>query len=92
MDEHTIKCATPSVSDDPQDIYVEEIGLSVSMNGMTFAEEDSDETLPFTFEGTAEPMGLLPVVLFILALGLLIGAVIYYIQKSQYANLPNPGD
>lgn len=85
IDEHTIKCATPSVADDPADVYLEEVGLSVSMNGMTFAEEDSDEALPFTFEGTAEPMGLLPVVLFILALGLLIAAFIYFVQKRQEA-------
>jgi len=38
VDERTIKCATPSVQDDPNDVAVEEIGLSVSMNGMTFAE------------------------------------------------------
>lgn len=66
------------MQDDPNDVYVEEIGLSVSMNGMTFAEEDSDETLPFTFEGTGEAMGLLPVVIFILVLGLAIAAFIYF--------------
>lgn len=82
IDERTIKCSTPSVSDDPNEIAVEEIGLSVSMNGMTFAEEDSEETLPFVFEGSAEPMGLLPVVLFILALGVVIAAAIYFIQKK----------
>lgn len=79
VDEHTIKCTTPSVQEDPNEIAIEEIGLSVSMNGMTFAEEDGEETLPFTFEGTAEPMGLLPVVIFILALGVTIAAFIYFI-------------
>ena len=52
--------------------------MSVTMNGLTFAEDGSDATIPFTFKGTAEPMGLLPVVLFILALGALIAAGIYY--------------
>mmetsp|Transcript_47133 Transcript_47133/g.62402 ORF Transcript_47133/g.62402 Transcript_47133/m.62402 type:complete len:107 (-) Transcript_47133:144-464(-) len=81
VDERTIKCVTPSVSDDPNDIGAEEVSFSVSMNGLTFAEEGSEDTLPFTFEGTAEPMGLLPVVLTIFALGILIAAAIYFIQK-----------
>lgn len=38
--------------------------------------------MPFTFEGTAEPMGLLPVVLFILALGVLLVAVIIYVKRK----------
>jgi len=41
VDERTIKCVTPSVADDPNDVYVEEISLSVSLNGLTFAEEGS---------------------------------------------------
>lgn len=86
IDEHTIKCATPSGSDDPSEVSAEEIGLSVTMNGMTFAEEDSDETLPFTFEGTAEPMGLLPVVLLIIAIGALIAAGIYFFYWKNLAN------
>jgi len=80
VDEHTIKCATPSVSDDPNDIYAEEVSFSVSMNGLTFPEEGEEATKPFVFEGTGEPMGLLPVVLFILALGVLIAALIYFVQ------------
>lgn len=84
VDEHTIKCATPSVADDPQDIYIEEISFAVSMNGMTFPEENSEATKPFTFEGTGEPMGLLPIILFILALGGLIAAAIYFIGWQQF--------
>lgn len=76
-----MKCATPSVSDDPNDIYLEEISLSVAMNGLTFPEQGDESTIPFTFEGTGEPMGLLPIVLFILAMGLLIAAIIFYVQK-----------
>ena len=76
-----MKCATPSISDDPNDIYMEEISLSVAMNGLTFPDDGSDESITFTFEGTGEPMGLLPVVLFIIALGVLIAAVIFYVQK-----------
>lgn len=82
VDEQTIKCTTPSIADDPNDIYVEEISFSVSLNGMTFPEEGEDTTLPFTFEGTGEAAGLLPVVLFIVALGLLIAAFIYYCSAS----------
>ena len=85
VDERKIKCITPAVPDDPNDIYQEEIPFSVSMNGLTFAEEGSDEAIPFTFEGTAEPMGLLPMVLMILALGVLIGVIIVTVQRSMQA-------
>jgi hypothetical protein len=89
VDERTLKCITPSVPDDPNDIAIEEISFSVSMNGLTFAEEDSEETLPFTFEGTAEPMGLLPVVLMIFAIGALIAAGIYLVKKKFEADMIN---
>lgn len=89
VDDRTIKCITPSVPDDPNDIAAEEISFSVSMNGLTFAEEGSDDTIPFTFEGTAEPMGLLPVVLMILAIGVLIAAGIYLVKKKFEADMMN---
>ena len=82
IDERTIKCATPATADDPNDVYAEEVSFSVSLNGLTFAEEGSEQTMPFTFEGTAEPMGLLPVVLFIIALGVLLVAVIVYVKRK----------
>ena len=78
VDERTVKCATPSVDEDPNDIYQEEVSFSVTMNGMTFPEEGGEGTVPFTFEGTGEASGLLPIVLFILALGLLVAAVIIW--------------
>jgi len=87
VDERTIKCITPSVPDDPNEIYAEEVSFSVSMNGLTFAEEDSDEAIPFTFEGSAEPMGLLPVVLMIIALGILIAAIIFFVKQKTDANM-----
>lgn len=80
---------TPSVPDDPNDIVSEEIGFSVSMNGLTFAEEGSDESLVFTFEGSAEPLGLLPVVLMIIALGLLIAAIVYFVKNKYDQNMMN---
>ena len=81
-----MKCATPSIADDPNDIYMEEISLSVAMNGLTFPDDGSEQSIAFTFEGTGEPMGLLPVVLFIIALGVLIAAVIFYVQKYFESN------
>ena len=87
VDEHTIKCLTPSVADDPSDIYEEEISFSVAMNGLTFSDEGDEDTIVFTFEGTAESMGLLPIVLLIFALGILIAAVIYFVQQKS---LPQP--
>ena len=81
INETTIKCATPSISDDPSDIYAEEVKFSVTMNGMTFAADDSDGVKPFVFEGTGEPMSMLPVVLLILAIGALIAVSIVYVQR-----------
>jgi len=91
VDENTMKCATPSIADDPADISIEEISLSVSMNGLTFPEEGSEGTVPFTFEGTAEPTGLLPIVLFIIALGCLIAAGIWYTQRYFESQAQNGG-
>ena len=88
VDEHTVKCATPSIADDPNDIYAEEVSFSVSMNGLTFPEEGAESTKAFVFEGTGEPMGLLPMVLLILALGVLFAALIYYVHQKLSQNQP----
>jgi len=52
------------------------------MNGLTFPEEGSETTKPFIFEGTGESMGLLPMVLLILALGVLFAALIYFVHQK----------
>jgi len=72
-----IKCITPSVPDDPADIYREEVEFRISMNGYDFKGDPQ----PFLFIGTGSPGGLLPTVLLILFGGILIGALIYFFQN-----------
>lgn len=77
IDKYHMKCATPAVADSPEDIYQEEIELLVTFNGFDY-EETAEVPLYFLFEGTGAPMGLLPVVLLILAIGALIFACIVF--------------
>merc|ERR1712032_28878 len=72
IDQNHLKCTTPSVPDDPADIYMEEVEFSVTMNGF-----DYDATI----EGTGQPMGLLPIVILILLAGALIAACAIFAQK-----------
>ena len=72
-----IKCVTPSVPDDPENIYREEVEFGVSMNGYDFRGEPS----PFVFVGTGSQAGLMPTILLILFGGILIGALIYFFQN-----------
>jgi len=78
VDEDHVKCMTPSIPDDPDDIYIEDVDFLVTMNGFDYDFDNSDEKY-FTFEGTSQGSGLLPVVLFILAVGILIMACVTYI-------------
>lgn len=88
VNETTIKCLTPSFQEDPEDYSVEEVPFSVSLNGFTFDQDSTDAV--FTFEGTGEPMSNLPIVLFIIALGILIAATIVYFNKKY--SMPDPND
>jgi hypothetical protein len=79
-----IKCVTPSVPDDPANIYREEVDFGVSMNGYDFRGETSQ----FVFVGTGSQAGLMPTILLILFGGILIGALIYFFQNYyQYLSL-----
>jgi hypothetical protein len=44
-----IKCLTPSISEDPDDIWKETVRLTVALNGQDFDEDSSD--IDFTFVG-----------------------------------------
>ena len=80
IDQNHLKCTTPSVPDDPADIYMEEVEFSVTMNGFDYdATVEGKRT--FTFIGTGQPMGLLPIVILILLTGLLIAACAVFAQK-----------
>lgn len=70
---------TPSVTDDPEDIYREKVKFTLAMNGFDFDDETS--TNDFTFVGTGYSLGLLPQILGILLIGVLIVAGIVFIQN-----------
>lgn len=78
--ETTIKCLTPSVPDDPDDIYAEEVDFLVTMNGFDYDDDNSDQQF-FLFEGTGTPMKLLPIVLFIIVIGFFILGSFKYLQQ-----------
>lgn len=81
IDPHHLKCTTPSVPDDPADIYMEEIEFSITMNGFDY-DLTSEGKRKFTFVGTGQPMGLLPIVIMILLFGVLIAAFVFCVQNS----------
>ena len=80
IDEYHLKCTTPSVPDDPEDIYMEEIEFSVTMNGFDYDLNPENKRV-FTFVGTGSPTGLLHIVILILLSGLLIAACAIAAQR-----------
>jgi hypothetical protein len=72
----TIKCVTPSVSDDPDSIWKETVRITVALNGQDF-DEDSSE-VDFTFIGTGSTLVFWPYVVGTLLIGLLLVALIVF--------------
>lgn len=72
----TIKCITPTVQDDPEDIWRETVRITVALNGQDFDEEQSDAD--FTFIGTGSTLVFWPYVLGTLLIGLLLVALIVF--------------
>jgi hypothetical protein len=72
----TIKCVTPSVSEDPEDVWRDTVKITVALNGQDFDEETSD--VDFTFLGTASSLSFWPYVIGTLLIGLLLVAMIVY--------------
>ena len=72
----TIKCVTPSVSDDPDSIWKETVQITVAMNGQDFDEDSSD--VDFTFVGTGSTLVFWPYVIGTLLIGLLLIALIMF--------------
>jgi len=72
----TIKCVTPSVSDDPDSIWKETVRITVALNGQDFDEENSDAD--FTFVGTGSTLVFWPYVIGTLLIGLLLVALIVF--------------
>ena len=72
----TIKCLTPSVSDDPDSIWKEQVILSVSMNGQDFNDDSSE--IQFTFIGNGSALVFWPYVIACLLIALLLIALIVF--------------
>lgn len=71
-----IRCVTPSIQEDPEDIWRETIKLTVALNGQDFDEDSSD--IDITFVGTGSTLSFWPYVLGTLLLGLLLVAIFVY--------------
>lgn len=72
----TIKCVTPSIAEDPEDIWRESVRLTVALNGQDF-DEDSSE-LEVTFVGTGSTLSFWPYVVGTLLIGLLLVALFVF--------------
>lgn len=79
MNSTTIKCLTPSLLENPEDIYKEKVIFSVSMNGYDYPYEIN--SFDFLFVGTGNWINLGPIMLAILLFGLVVGIFIYVVQK-----------
>lgn len=84
INETAIKCVTPAVSDEPEDIYRESVEFSIAMNGYDYDYDANSHE--FTFIGTGSYMGLGPIILCILLGGVLIVAFIIFVQ-AYFLNL-----
>jgi len=73
----TIKCLTPSLLENPEDIYKEKVIFSVSMNGYDYPYEIN--SFDFLFIGTGHWINLGPIMLAILLFGLVVGIFIYVV-------------
>lgn len=80
---------TPSVSEDPDDIWKETVIIAVAMNGQDFDEENSEAE--FTFVGTGSTLVFWPYVIACILIGLLIIALIMFcsamLQKVSFEKM-----
>jgi len=68
---------TPSILDEPEDIYREQVVFSIAMNGYDY---DFDaNSFEFTFVGTGSQFGLGPTILTILLVGFLLVAFVIFV-------------
>ena len=72
----TIKCVTPSITDDPDSIWKETVRITIALNGQDFDEDTSD--VDFTFVGTGSTLVFWPYVVGTLLIGLLLVAMIVF--------------
>lgn len=82
VNETTVKCLTPSLLENPEDIYREKVVFSVSMNGYDYPYEIN--SFAFLFVGTGNWINLGPILVGIFLFGILVGAFILFVQKMAY--------
>lgn len=73
-----ILCISPSSNLNPEDVYREEVQVTVAMNGQDFDSEKSNAYV--TFVGTGSDLKLLSIILFCLLAGALMVAVFFLIS------------
>lgn len=81
LNETAVKCVSPSIPEDPEDIGRENVQFQVSMNGQDFGGDDEND-VEFTFAGTGSSSGFGAIVLLIILCGPLIGAFVYYSNQQ----------
>lgn len=84
-----IKCVTPSITEDPENIWRETVKITVALNGQDFDEETSE--VDFTFVGQGSLYGFWPYVIGTLLIGLLLISLIVFcsafLQKVSFENV-----
>lgn len=79
LNQTTLKCVSPSVLDEPDSIYEEKVQFSIAMNGYDYDYDANN--FEFTFVGTGSVLGFCLQTLVILLLGILLIAVIMFVQN-----------
>jgi hypothetical protein len=84
---------TPSLLENPEDIYREMVTFSISMNGYDYAYEHN--SFDFTFIGTASWISMGPIIMGIILVGVVIGAFVYCVytlnvRVSMHNNSADP--
>lgn len=76
----TIKCVTPSLNVEPEDVYIEKVQFMVSMNGYDYNYE-KNQHLIFTFVGTGSYLSLGFIMLAAVLAVVLILAFVLFVQS-----------
>lgn len=77
INETTVKCFTPSVPDDPNDIYREEVEFMISMNGRDY--DLNQKAITLTFVGTGSKYGILLVIGCVILFGFVMALFICWV-------------
>lgn len=77
----TILCLTPSIQIDPSDISLENVVVTVAMNGIDF--NDGSSEISFTFIGTGSTISTWVIIMGTLIFGLLIISVLVLVTGMK---------